>query len=268
MNKKNLPQRDRFALLLRAKEIRIVTGLIGKSRKIILEIGGNNGWQAHLIEKKGHNLSSIDISPINDNSSFFSVLEYDGHNIPYKDSSFDIVFSSNVLEHIPHLDSFEKEIHRVLKPTGQAIHVLPTSTWRIWTSLTHPFRVLLALKNKLHNINRTNKSGNTNNSTSNKWKYILWPNRHGEKGNSLTEIYWFSQTAWTRHFKKTGWCINNIISTSLFYTGQTTLNRRLSIKVRKRIAIFLGSATKIYVLNSTQTPDNSKINTQTIHNTK
>jgi len=259
MNRKLIPKRDRFALLLRAKEMRIVATFIGRGNKMILEIGGQNGWQAHLLEKKGHNVTSIDTSPLDNNSSFSPVLKYNGHNIPFKDSTFDIVFSSNVLEHIPHLEDFEKEILRVLKPNGQAIHVLPTSSWRIWTSLTHPFRVLHALKNRLYNSHKTSSQSNTDNSTHHLWRYIFWPNRHGEKGNSFSEIYWFSQSAWTQHFKKTGWHIKKTITTSLFYTGQMAMNTHLSISTRRTMARFFGAATKIYILEPTQLSGNPKV---------
>ncbi len=47
----------------------------------------------------------------------------EGNYLAWKDESFDIVFSSNVLEHIPHpiYRQYLVEIHRVLKPEGRFI---------------------------------------------------------------------------------------------------------------------------------------------------
>lgn len=50
---------------------------------------------------------------------------YDGRNIPFPDNYFDSVFSSEVLEHVFELDATIKEIHRVLKPRGQALFTVP-----------------------------------------------------------------------------------------------------------------------------------------------
>jgi len=250
LNTKNTSARDQFALLLREHEIQIVSALLGDGQKKILEIGGGNGWQAHLLHEQGYDVTSIDISPETGNSAYFPVMKYDGCQIPYKDASFDVVFSSNVLEHIAHIDDFEKEIHRVLALEGKVIHVLPTSAWRIWTSITHPFQVLHALHRILFDNYERNPTKTDNLTIKNSWQYAFWPNRHGEKGNSFTEIYWFSTSAWSRHFKKMGWNIDHAESNHLFYTGQLTMNALLPITIRRIMARILGSATKVYILSS------------------
>ncbi len=45
-------------------------------------------------------------------------------DIPYSSQSFDIVFSHGVLHHIPEIDRAQREIARVLKPTGELIVML------------------------------------------------------------------------------------------------------------------------------------------------
>jgi ubiquinone/menaquinone biosynthesis C-methylase UbiE len=66
----------------------------------------------------------------------FRITDFDGRNAPFHDASFDIVFSSNVLEHVPDLVHMHSEIQRVLTPNGYAVHVLPTHSWRLWTTLS------------------------------------------------------------------------------------------------------------------------------------
>ena len=68
--------------------------------------------------------------------SGFPIKDYDGRTIPLPDASVDVVFSSNVLEHVPDLSRMHAEIRRVLAPGGICIHVVPTHTWRLWTTLT------------------------------------------------------------------------------------------------------------------------------------
>ncbi len=50
---------------------------------------------------------------------------YDGRNIPFSDASFDVVFSTEVMEHVPDPNHFLSEIHRVLKKDGIAILTVP-----------------------------------------------------------------------------------------------------------------------------------------------
>jgi SAM-dependent methyltransferase len=50
---------------------------------------------------------------------------YDGKNIPFSDNQFDVVFSSEVFEHIFNLDEILMEIHRVIKVGGYLVITLP-----------------------------------------------------------------------------------------------------------------------------------------------
>lgn len=104
----------------------------------VLEIGAGSGWQAQRLTEYGYEVIAIDIP----NSQYsqrrvFPVILYDGKSLPFSDNSFDIVFSSNVLEHISDPITLNKEFRRVLCKNGTAVHVVPTSFWRFWTILTH-----------------------------------------------------------------------------------------------------------------------------------
>jgi SAM-dependent methyltransferase len=50
---------------------------------------------------------------------------YDGVRIPFPDSHFDSIFSSEVFEHIFNLPDILKELHRVLKPGGKILVTCP-----------------------------------------------------------------------------------------------------------------------------------------------
>lgn len=50
---------------------------------------------------------------------------YDGKRIPFADSSFDSVFSSEVFEHVFNLPEVLREINRVLKPGGLMLATCP-----------------------------------------------------------------------------------------------------------------------------------------------
>lgn len=50
-----------------------------------------------------------------------------GENIPYDDESFDLVFSSNVLEHLEKPEKVFKEVFRILKPGGTFMAKTPNA---------------------------------------------------------------------------------------------------------------------------------------------
>lgn len=69
-------------------------------------------------------------------------FEYDGLRLPFADSSFDLIFSQQVLEHVsaPFFEAYYAEEARVLKPGGIVLHQVPhrlvpyeshTRTWLI-----------------------------------------------------------------------------------------------------------------------------------------
>jgi SAM-dependent methyltransferase len=45
--------------------------------------------------------------------------------LPYRDNTFDVVFSKSVLEHFYYPEKIVREIHRVLKPGGLALTMVP-----------------------------------------------------------------------------------------------------------------------------------------------
>jgi len=241
----------------------------------ILEIGAGTGWQAKKLAELGFHVEAIEL----ENSLFvqlaenrvWTVTEYNGYKIPFQNQSFDLVFSSNVLEHIPHIEEFQKEIQRVLKDKGMAIHILPTASWRFWSSITHYPFVMIRNFNKLMGINKKqrqlkkleNKSFTSLqpeveatrkgryskfNAFFTKLMKAIIPDRHGEKGNFLTEFYYFSHFRWLKLFHKTGWKLITYYPTKLFYTGYSIIDLNLNMNIRIKLSHIFGSSCLIYIL--------------------
>jgi SAM-dependent methyltransferase len=109
----------------------------------VLELGGGSGFQASILSFWGCDVRSIDVATRPDphhqryGRQYFPVATYDGCNIPFADASFDVVYSSHMLYHAVALDAMLAETSRVLRPGGVAVHVLPSASWRFWTTLAH-----------------------------------------------------------------------------------------------------------------------------------
>ena len=133
----NLPHLD----ALRKAEISKVLQYLSPGMKL-LEIGAGTGRQAIELANAGFYVEAVELRSTEIDSSqyaegrVFPIVDYDGRHIPFPDHSFDIVFSSNVLEHVRDLVYMHGEIRRVLKCDGYAVHVLPTHAWRLWTLIS------------------------------------------------------------------------------------------------------------------------------------
>ncbi len=66
------------------------------------------------VEVSGHDHLSEDID-----------VYYDGKTLPFDDTSFDSIFSSEVFEHVFNLPEILDELHRVLKPGGHMLVTVP-----------------------------------------------------------------------------------------------------------------------------------------------
>ena len=97
--------------------------LTGKEK--ILEIGASFSYASSKFAKIGCSAVALDISNYLKVSSLFVKNAYydrvfsDMHNIPFQDSTFDIVFGAAVVHHSNNLKAVFNEIHRVLKPGGK-----------------------------------------------------------------------------------------------------------------------------------------------------
>lgn len=229
----------------------------------VLEIGAGAGWQASALAERGYEVIALDVP----NEEFaalrayreFDVQDYDGAHLPFADGYFDVIFSSTVLEHVEDLDTLLGEMKRVVQPKGVCVHVLPTSAWRWWTSVGHyvyALKRLVQIPFKNQRVTGTVNQGldryvpMTRRKTTalEKIQWWLFPERHGVKGNWFTEAFWFSQRRWRSRFHKSGYTLLTCQPLGLFYSGIGVFGLRLSLKTRARYSRFLGSGSRLYVL--------------------
>jgi SAM-dependent methyltransferase len=251
--------------LLRKAEIDLVKPWIAPGMKV-LEIGGGSGYQASVIESWGCHVESLDLAQGEDwPRRYHAVQAYDGEHIPFPDEHFDVVFSSNALEHVESLDILLGEMRRVLKPGGVAVHVLPTPAWRAWTSTAH-FHYMLRVfarfvmgrggarpadgERHAPSVAKAGKALETH-GLGYVIKRAISTGPHGVYPNALSELYYFSKYRWMKVFQKTGYEPIDVSSNGLFYTG-FGLFPDLSLDTRRLMAKLLGSACRTFVLKKRQ----------------
>ncbi len=245
-----------FAHAIRSAELAHAMPLLPKGGRI-LELGAGDGWQASLLTQHGFTVTPVDIASTTAGTTpFVPITLYDGRTLPFPDASFDAVYSSNVLEHVRDFESIQAELARVLTPGGVAVHCVPSAVWRIWTTLGHPFHAARwvwnsrrhpafhASQSQIHRV--TDRLGG--NGLLQLLRLGLIAPRHGEYGNLIGEHFLFSRRGWKRRFTHTGWKIDSISSTGLFYSGNELLGLCLATPSRTRLAKILGSSTCIFVV--------------------
>ena len=222
----------------------------------VLEVGAGSGWQARRLAARSFVVEAIDLADtIYKDGRVWPVREYDGLRIPFPDKSFDIVFTSNVLEHIPHVEAFQAELLRVLKPQGLCVHVLPSAAWRLWTTAAHYLalgkmaaRRLFGRRSGPGRATGTPTEHAPEQSRLQKLRGLLFPTRHGEHGTGVSEVYLFSRFRWRALFRRFGWSVRQLKPNRLFYTGYAILGDRLSLAARHALSYALGSSCHIFVL--------------------
>ncbi len=146
---------------LRAKEAEAILSVFDIPRQgLALEIGCSNGFNSCLLSYKFRRIIATDLfkqdfkthtQALLDSKKLLeslditncSILSCSGEELPFKDGTFDVVFSLNTLEHIPDRKKTAQEMNRVLKKGGLAIIVVPSFLDRIFYPLVY-YRDMLA----------------------------------------------------------------------------------------------------------------------------
>jgi len=259
MNKTVTPRRVHldFLDIIRTYELDMVVQYLRANERNgnpcrLLELGAGAGIQSRRLFELGYEVSALEVeSSSYRNVRCFDILEYDGRHVPLPNQSHDVVFSSHVLEHVVYLEEVLRETYRVLVDDGTCIHVIPTPLCRTWTLFAHFIWLIRRVVKKLTVLGRSAATGEDiprTPPTARAWLWTLFPPKHGERGNTITEVYYYSRRFWCRKFEETGFDVVHIEPSRLFYSMANSLGSTLSLRVRRHLSRLLGSSCYIYIL--------------------
>jgi ubiquinone/menaquinone biosynthesis C-methylase UbiE len=221
--------------------------------KDLLEIGSGTGQQLGIFREICRSVVGVELSNCQ-YSHGPEVMEYDGNVLPFPDASFDVVFSSHVLEHLTNDQKIHSEMRRVLRPGGFSIHVVPVHGSKFYTFLTHYPATARRLQHKFLSKKQAGPEDGhgiapqVKRSLAAKIFDLICLPRHGEYGNRISELFLMRPAAWKKRLEVLGWQVTSQKKIELAYSGYGLLGTRLGVVHRQRMAQFLIPTTMIFEL--------------------
>lgn len=115
----------RFYSLLAADSARQVGHYVDLQGALLLDVGGGPGFFADAFRARGATYLGLDAAvgelSLHGRAAQAGTVLGSGMDLPFRDDSLDIVYSSNVLEHVPRPERMADEMLRVTKPGGMVL---------------------------------------------------------------------------------------------------------------------------------------------------
>jgi len=110
-----------------AAEKKIALSLIPRNGKgkVALDVGCRDGYWSERLKEFGYHVISIDIEPKYKEAIKHNIEE----GLPFKDGYFDLIWCTDVIEHLYKPDFLISEIDRTLKEKGTSIVTTPNSAF-------------------------------------------------------------------------------------------------------------------------------------------
>lgn len=216
---------------LRSRELDVAfSGFSLKTFKNALELGAGNGFQSRKILKYAEHLVATELNEGRLKRIPVPGIEYyvcDAERIShyFEPNSFDLVFASNLFEHLPDPMLALDGIRTVLAPGGVVILIMPNTLWKIFSLIgfyPNTIRLVwraimlgrlrqLVRKYITHTQLEKGKSTVGNNLKTDLQASvragILWPAPHGAYRSNLEELSKFRKGRWLNLFRGAGYKI-------------------------------------------------------------
>lgn len=195
---------------IRKREIQLIIKEVTLPKKAtVLEVGCGDGIQALTLQRIASFFVASDIT--NELNCHIPFCKCSVESLPFKESTFHIVFSSHLLEHVNPNKALQ-EMKRVVKKNGEIICTVPTSLWKILQMILHyPKTIPLSiLKHK---------------------KPSLQPEIHGNFQTNREELRNYEPNKWCSLIEHNGFEIRKVTKLLLYCSLGKVLRRKYNITI-------------------------------------
>lgn len=224
----------------------------------VLEVGCGNGFVSYLLSSISNKVVAADLCSrsskthtvgIDIANRFFDKLGVSNahlcscsvEGLPFKDNTFDVIFSSYVLQYLKDRSLALRELKRVVKKDGIIILMLPNFIERIYAFFQFYLYLFIKLMNML-TAKLSIKQGVAKETGPGKidivrfkdnYRYFPFPGPHGAYKNSAIEMIRHMPLNWNKEFKTGGLKIEKSFTTTfspypLFLTVSSHLEAVMS----------------------------------------
>jgi SAM-dependent methyltransferase len=112
---------DRFGRVMAADTVELLSRYVEVAGASLVDVGGASGYVAEAIRSAGGSAVTVEYDPVEMNLAshpFSGGVRGDGRRLPIRSGSFDISYSSNVIEHVAGPALMLEEMVRVVRPGG------------------------------------------------------------------------------------------------------------------------------------------------------
>lgn len=239
----------------RTREFRLIFGRFPPgSFERALELGAGDGFQTRMLAPYATRLVSTDVRrPPEQPDPRIEVRALPAERVAevFAPGEFDLVYSSNVLEHVPDPPAVLKAVSTVLADDGITIHVMPNQAWKLCQVALHvphlvatagddlvQARSARALRDRLHKFREPGAAAGTtdkNNPTvvrpgRSVLKRALLPEPHGVSATHREELSAFSRHRWRAELEAAGFEVLAVLTgpfSSGYGFGLRAVARRL-----------------------------------------
>lgn len=187
-----------------------------------LELGAGDGFQSRLLTRWVKRLTATDITPGRwRGPADVRFLTCDAERIDesFDREAFDLVFSSNLLEHLPAPEAALRGIHHVLRDDGLGLHLVPSPFWKLGHVLLHVPNLAVTTLERLSEptpepMERSTRQTNNPKTLRPRRSLvakIFSPLPHGVSRTHLEEFAAFSRRRWLQRFRETGFDVLRVL---------------------------------------------------------
>lgn len=198
-----------------------------------LELGAGDGFQSTLLSHFCHSLICTEydkkkLTKVGSKHVSYKICDAEQLPIHFDRNSFDLIFSSNLIEHLHRRKKVLKDVYNILKDGGMVISVMPGPFIKLcWLIFFYPNQIISLIEvisNKgikflLHLVMGSSKEidslrgdlgNNPTKKTSNWLLSQLYPKPHGSYNSHLEELFAYQPKQWTKLLKNTGFQVISI----------------------------------------------------------